>query len=478
MSLDDAKHTLKRALPAYKPTALKTLALIAVMALVLIVVLRPVSAVTPGSLLIVKISSDISSPTAELVARSIQEAEAGGARLIVYELNTPGGELGSVTDIMNDFGSSPIPVVVWVTPQGATAWSGGTYILMASHIAAMASGTTIGSAQPVLATGEVLNESKYINALSALMRDNARLHNRNETLAEEFVTKNVNLGPEEALASHVIEFAADSLDSLLSQMEPYTLILTTTEMGTSVWKLVATNSLSGLVYSKSFNFAGVSQTTQITYESGLSIQLLQVLSNPIISIVLFLVGLYAIVIGFKTPGYGLEIAGSLMFLLSLIGFGIIGINTAAILFFVLGIILTLVEIKTHIGVFALGGIGLIILGSFLVFPLPGWELLSSRAVDTARQTLVSVALVMSGIFGFVVYKVAQARRMKVKAGPEQLIGLVGIAVSKLDPRGEVKVEGQIWKAETVSQPVSVGETVEVLGREGLILRVKPKQTQT
>jgi membrane-bound serine protease (ClpP class) len=390
-------------------------------------------------------------------------------------LNTPGGELGSVTDIMNDFGSSRVPVVVWVTPQGATAWSGGTYILMASHIAAMASGTTIGSAQPVLATGEVLNESKYINALSALMRDNARLHNRNETLAEEFVTKNVNLGPEEALASHVIEFAADSLYSLFSQMEPYTLILTTTEVGTSVWKLVATNSLSGLVYSQSFNFAGVSQTTQITYESGLSIQLLEVLSNPIISIVLFLVGLYAIIIGFKTPGYGLEIAGSLMFLLSLIGFGIIGINTAAILFFVLGIILTLIEIKTHIGVFALGGIGLIILGSFLVFPLPGWELLSARAVDTARQTLVSVALVMSGIFGFVVYKVAQARRMKVKAGPEQLIGLLGIAVSPLNPRGEIRVEGQIWKAETIAHPVNEGETVEILGREGLILRVKPKQ---
>jgi membrane-bound serine protease (ClpP class) len=310
------------------------------------------------------------------------------------------------------------------------------------------------------------------------MRDNARLHNRNETLAEEFVTKNINLGPEEALASHVIEFAADNLDSLLSQMEPYTLILTTTEVGTSVWKLIATNSLSGLAYSKSFNFAGVSQTTQITYESGLSIRLLEVLSNPIIATVLFLVGLYAIIIGFKTPGYGLEIAGSLMFLLSLIGFGIIGINTAAILFFVLGIVLTLVEIKTHIGVFALAGIGLIILGSFLAFPLPGWELLSARAVDTARQTLVSVALVMSGIFGFVVYKVAQARRMKVKAGPEQLIGLVGVAVSRLDPRGEIKVEGQIWKAETVSQPVNEGETVEILGREGLILRVKPKQAQT
>jgi membrane-bound serine protease (ClpP class) len=454
---------------------LRSFILVALLCLTFVVALQPVFAAAQGSVLVVKISSEISKPTEELVSRSIQEAKAGGARLIVYELNTPGGELGSVTDIMNDFSSSPIPVVVWVTPEGASAWSGGTYILMASHIAAMASGTTIGSAQPVLATGEVLNESKYINALSALMRDNARLHNRNETLAESFVTKNTNLGPEEALRSHVIEFVADDLESLLSQMEPYTVILSTTQIGSSVWKVVLTNSLSGLSYSKSYNFAGISQSPQFTYEPGLNVRLLEFLSSPIISLVLFLVGLYAIIIGFKTPGYGLEITGAVMFFLSLIGFGIIGINAAPILFFVFGIVLTLIEIKTHIGVFALAGIGLVVVGSFLVFPLPGWELLSARAVDTARQMLVSVALVMSGIFGFVVYKVAQARRMKVKVGPEQLIGLTGTAVSRLAPVGEIRVEGQIWKAETISGTVNEGESVEIVSREGLILRVKPKQ---
>jgi membrane-bound ClpP family serine protease len=85
---------------------------------------------------------------------------------------------------------------------------------------------------------------------------------------------------------------------------------------------------------------------------------------------------------------------------------------------------------------------------------------------------------MSAIFGFVVYKVAQARRMKVKAGPEQLVGKTGTAVSELSPRGEVKVEGQFWKAEAVEGPVKVGEVVVIVGREGLILRVKPKQTQS
>jgi membrane-bound serine protease (ClpP class) len=431
-----------------------------------------------SSVLIVHVSSEIARPTVELVTRSIEEAKLGGARLIVYELNTPGGELASVTEIMNAFNSSPVPVLVWVAPSGAVAWSGGVYILVSSHIAIMASGTTIGSAQPVSAVGEVLNETKYINALSSLLRDNARLHNRNETVAQQFVTENLNLGPEEALRSRVVEFVADDLQSMLTQLEPYSLVFARSEMGTFVWKLVLRDSLSGLDYSKSFDFSGISQAAEYTYEPSLNVMLLEFLSNPLIASVLLIVGLYAVIIGFKTPGYGAEIAGSLMVFLALVGFGIIGINIAAALLFLLGIILTLIEIKTHIGIFALAGIAMIVLGSFLAFPLPGWMVLSARAVESARTTLISVALVMSAIFGFVVYKVAEARRMKVRAGPEQLIGKPGIAISELAPRGEVKIEGQIWKAETLGEHVKQGESVEVVSREGLILRVKPKHPQT
>jgi membrane-bound serine protease (ClpP class) len=163
-----------------------------------------------------------------------------------------------------------------------------------------------------------------------------------------------------------------------------------------------------------------------------------------------------------------------MLFLALLGFGVIGINLAAALMFVLGVALTLIEIKTHIGVFALGGIGMIIVGSFLAFPLPGWELLSIKAVQSAQQTLISVALFMSAIFGAVVYKVAQARRMKVKVGPSLLVGETGVAISELAPRGEVKVDGQIWRAESLEGVVKQGEALEVVGRDGLILRVKPK----
>ena len=453
--------------------------LVAVLALVVIMGFQPAAHAqsAQGSVLVVSISSDIASPTVELVTRSLDEASAGGARLIVYELNTPGGDLTSVTDIMNAFNSSPIPVVVWVAPSGAAAWSGGTYILMASDIAVMASGTTIGSAQPVSATGETINETKIINALTGLMRDNARLHDRNETVAQQFITENINLGPEEALRLHIINFAADNIGSLLLQLEPYTLVVTTTQMGTSVRKLVPTSSLSNLTYTQSYDFKGISQASVDNYAPGFGVQLLTFLSNPILAIILMIVGVYAIIIGFKSPGFGIEIAGVLMLLLALIGFGVIGINLAAILLFVAGIALTLLELKTQHGVFALGGIALIVLASFLEFPLPGWELLAAQSVETARETVISVALVMSAIFGIIVYKVAQARRMKVKVGPEQLMGRVGTVTHALTPRGEVRVEGQIWRAETIGAEAKEGEKVEIVNREGLILKVKPTQTK-
>ncbi len=455
---------------------MKPLALVAVVTIVVLMALQP-TARAQGSVLVVSVSSDIAGPTVELVTRSIDEATAGGARLIVYELNTPGGDLSSVTDIMNAFNGSPIPVVVWVTPSGAAAWSGGTYILMASDVAVMASGTTIGSAQPVTAAGEPINETKIINALTGLMRDNARLHDRNETAAQQFITQNINLGPEEALRLHIIEFAADTLDSLLSQLQPYTLVLSTTQMGTSVRKLVLTSTLSNVTYTKSFDFSGISQAPTYNYTPSYSVQLLTFLSNPIISIALFLVGMYAVIIGFKTPGFGVEIVGALMVLFALIGFGAIGINLAATLLFLLGIALTLLEIKTHVGIFAIAGIGMVIAASFLEFPLPGWELIAASSVQSARETLISLALVMSGIFGFVVFKVAQSRRLKVKAGPDQMMGKTGTAVSSLVPRGEVSFEGQIWKAESLGAQVKEGEQVEIVGREGLVLKVKPLQTQ-
>jgi len=434
------------------------------------------SAAQPADKIVkVKISSEIAKPTVELAQLALDEASAVGARLLIVELNTPGGEVGSITDIMNLFDDSKIPVSVFVSPLGAQAWSGGTYILMASHVAVMASGTTIGSAQPVLSTGETINASKYVNALVGLMKNHARLHGRNETLAELFVTRNVNLGPEEALRHRIIDFIADDIPQLLSQLERYTLLLTATEEGASVWRLIPTDEAQQYPSAVRFNFEGIARAEIIEYTPGLRIVFFNVLSNPLVAAILLIVGIYTLLIGLKTPGFGLELAGAIAIFLALMGFGIIGINAAVALLFVLGVILTLIELKTHIGAFAIAGITCIVIGAFLAFPLPGWELLAYKAIETMRITFTTIAVAISGFFAIVVYKAAQARRARVRAGSEALIGKSAVTSTRLSPEGIVKYEGQSWRAETTGEEVEVGEWVEIVERRGLTLIVRRKR---
>jgi len=435
------------------------------------------SAAQPASTVVtVKITSEIASPTVELTRLAIEEASSIKARLLIVELNTPGGEVASVTEIMNLIDTSTVPVVVFVYPIGAQAWSGGTYILMASHVAAMASGTTIGSAQPVLSTGEVINASKYVNALVGLMRNHARLHARNETEAELFVTRNVNLGPEEALKYHVIELIADNVPQLLSQLDKYTLIQTATGEGPSVWRLIPNDIAQQYPSTLRFDFGGISGSEVTEYQPGLRIAFFSVLSSPLVAAVLLLVGIYAFLIGLKTPGFGLEIGGMVAVLLGLIGFGVIGINAAAALLFIVGVILTLVELKTHVGAFAIAGIICIVIGAFLEFPLPGWELLSYQAIESMRLTFTAIAAAISAFFAVVVYKAAQARRARVKTGSEALIGQEAVASTALYPDGIVKFEGQAWHAKAENGRIEPSEVVEIVGRRGLtlIVRRKPK----
>jgi membrane-bound serine protease (ClpP class) len=146
-------------------------------------------------------------------------------------------------------------------------------------------------------------------------------------------------------------------------------------------------------------------------------------------------------------------------------------SVAAALLFILGVILTLIELKTHIGVFAIAGISCIVMGAFLVFPVPGWELLAYRAIETMRILFATIAVAISSFFAIVVYKAAQARRARIKAGSEALIGKFALASTKLSPDGTVKYEGQTWRAETTGGVIEAGEWVEIVGRRGLTLIV-------
>jgi len=172
--------------------------------------------------LFIRIHDELTDQTKNYVQNTVNVANYRGSRLIVISLDTPGGYVSSVESIMSILDESKIPVVVFVEPFRAV--SGGTYILMAAHVAVMKSGSQIGSCQPVSITGEPITESKYVNYLAGLMRSHAWLHSRNETAAELFVTKNLNLHAEEAFRFKVIDLIADSLQELLSKLTNYVLV--------------------------------------------------------------------------------------------------------------------------------------------------------------------------------------------------------------------------------------------------------------
>jgi len=368
--------------------------------------------------------------------------------------------------------ASKVPTCVFVYPTGGSAWSGGTYILLAAHVAAMASGTTIGSCQPVFPTGQMVEASKYLNAYSSLLKHHARLHSRNETAAELFVTENLNLGPEEALRYHVIELVADDVDALLRELKQMSLVHFETENKTLVWKLVPSEEAESYSYVEKISFEEVANARVEEYRPGLKFLFLNILLNPLVSSLLLVIGMFSLLIGIKTPGYGAETAGGICIFLALVAFGIIGITPAAVLFFVLGVALVVAELKTNIGALALGGAVCIVVGSLLLFPSPQW-LLYWGTVREIQIWLVSAAMVTAAIFGFVVYKMAETKKLRPKTGVEALLGARGVAATDLKPKGQVRVLGEFWQAVTLDRPVDKGEVVEVVKKEGLTLFVKP-----
>ncbi len=422
-----------------------------------------------NTILKVNLTGEITAATTTMVSDALKLAEAQQDRLVIVTLNTPGGEVGAVQNIMNLFDNSNVTVCCFVYPSGATAWSGGTYVLMASHIAAMASGTTIGSCQPVSSTGEPVTESKYINALTALMVNHAALHDRNETMAQLFITENDNLGPEEALKFHVVEFVADDIHTLLQKLQNFTLVRFEKTSGSTVWQLVPNDEAQN--YSYRISFSNISEANIVEYKPGIQTVLFSVLLNPIVSSLLLIGGIFLLFIGIKTPGYGAEIAGSICVVLALIAFGIIGISLGAVLLFSIGVVLIVAELKTHVGVLALGGAVCMIIASLLLFPSPQW-LIYSVVSRQIQEVLVITTVVLAALFSFIVYKAAKAKLSKVKTGREALIGARGVAVSDLKPKGEIRVVGEFWHAKAKDGWIKKGEEVEVVDMEGLFLVVK------
>ena len=422
----------------------------------------------------IDVKGEITPITVRFVHEGFSYARSIGARLIVLRLDTPGGQVEAVKELMVDIESMEIPVAALVVPIGAVAWSGGAYVLMASHIAAMAPGTTIGSCQPIQVTPwgiRYVNSSKVLNAMSELLANHARLHSRNETVARLFVEENLNIGPSEALRMHVIEFIAEDVRDLLQQLEEWCLVKCEAGTGDFKWRLVKSETLTKDKGLRRICFRGIARARIVKITPGLQQGLLQLISNPLIADLLLLIGLFTLVTGLKTPGVGMELAGTLMILLAIMGFGIIGIEEGGLFLVILGFILAIAELKTHVGILLVLGLICMTLGGLLILPLRSWWI----PLTELRRILLTLTIASCSIgvlFGLLVYKATQAQRRQRKTGPEALIGKKGITLCDLKPIGEIRVGGEIWRATAISGTIKKGRHVEVVRRDGLTLIVR------
>ncbi|SDG32709.1 Nodulation efficiency protein NfeD [Methanolobus vulcani] len=398
--------------------------------------------------LVVDISDSITPVTDNIVADAIAFAENGDYEALVITLNTPGGNLDETLKIIEQIAATDVPVIGYVYPEGTKAWSAGTLILISTDVAAMAPYTIIGSAQPVAVTAtgsEPIEDDKIINAIVKRATENAKMHGRNETAAEEFITKNLNLDPETALDYGVIEYVASDIPDLLTQVN-----------GIEVKGKVLDTDGASITY----------------YEPSLRLAFMGIISNPLVSSMLLLLGVYAIILGISHPGFGAELFGLIAIALGLIGTGF-DVNVGALFLVVAGVILLVLEFQAPgFGVFGIAGFVCIIAGSILLVPTDFPN--NYTPAEFQRSLIISVAtptIVIGLFFVFIIYKVFEVRRKKPLFG--ELIGDMALALEPIGngQTGYVLHRGQHWKARS-SDIIEKDDKVTILEKDGVVLVVE------
>ncbi|MGP3704209.1 MAG: NfeD family protein [Candidatus Bathyarchaeota archaeon] len=403
-------------------------------------------------LLLVKLEGTISTMSSELLKEALGYAEKHSYPVILT-LNTPGGSLDATFKIVELIENSKVPVIGYVYPKGATAWSAGTYILFSTHVACMAPNTIIGSCQPVsmgFGVAQPINDTKTINALEAFLVERAKMHGRNETIAKLCIRENLNLDAEDAEKYGAVEFISQSIEDLKEKVHGLTV-----------------NTASG-------KFTIISKNVEVVeWSPSIRLQILKTISEPMIAFFMFMIGLYALLFGLASPGVGGEVVGGILLLLGLIGLGILGdINIGALILIVLGAILLLYELFTP-GFGIIGGSGIVslLIGSMLIMPREWF--ISPEWLNALILAIMIVPLTVGAFFIFASYKVLKLRRK-----PPLVSGMFkgyGEVIEEITPEktGFIIYQGEYWKAKS-SKKIGKGEKVIIIGKEGPVLVVEPK----
>jgi membrane-bound serine protease (ClpP class) len=397
----------------------------------------------------IHIDATINPAIADYIHRGIKSAEEQKATCILMHLNTPGGLLKSTRVIVSDIMQSKVPVIVYVSPGGAHAGSAGVFITMAAHIAAMAPGTNIGAAHPVSGQGtmDTIMSEKVTNDAAAFIRSIAQKRDRNVEWAVNAVRNSESVSENEALENNIINLVAANEKELLEKIDGKQVV---TESGTTTL-----------------------QTKNATVEKmdmGWVAKLLNVISDPNVAYILFLLGLYGLMFELYSPGTLLPgIIGGICIILALYAMHTLPINYAGLALIVFAVILFLLEVKiiSH-GLLGIGGVISLFLGSVMLFRSgTDWGY-----ADISWSVIITAVVVTSLFFLFVVGMGLKAQRAKPSTGTEGMIGETGETISELNPIGRVLVHGEIWNAKTLEGIISAGEKIKVTAVQNLTLQVE------
>jgi membrane-bound serine protease (ClpP class) len=390
--------------------------------------------------------------SAEYITRALDEAHRRNAQAVLIEMNTPGGLISSTREIMEKITSSPVPVIVYVTPTGGHAGSAGIFILESADVAVMAPGTAAGAAHPVTFIGPVQvkpdddMKRKIENDAAALMRSVTSKRGRSVEAAESAVRESKSFTEQEALAGHLIDYVAATPEQIFHQMQ-----------------------------GKSFKrFNGESASLDLTNQQlvpfGMTLKesILDTLMDPNIAFLLLVVGALALYVEFNHPGAVIPGTVGVVFIL----LAAFALNFLPTRFAALGLILGAfalfgaeAKFATH-GVLTAGGIVLLTLGGLLLVDSPIPEM------RVHLLTALAVSIPFGLITAFLMTIALKARRNKVVTGAQGLLGETGVAQTALSPQGKVFVHGELWDA-VASSALPVGQLVVVLRIDGLTLQVDP-----
>jgi len=412
------------------------------------------SAVSSPKVFVIKWDGPITPITADYVSRAMAEAEESDAGLFVLMLDTPGGLVESTRKIVQRFGSSPLPVVVFVHPPGGRAASAGAIITIAADVAVMSPGTNIGAAHPVR-LGEKkeekdVMEEKILQDMLAFVRSIASEKGRNVDVVEKMVKESLSLTAREALEKGVIDLVADNMKELLKNIH-----------GRKITKLGREIVLQ------------TADAEVVAVEENLKEEVLKILTNPTVAYLLMMIGFYGIFFELYNPGAVVPgVVGAISLLLGLYGLSLVDMNWLGLLLIALGILLFVLELITPtFGALAVGGVVALALGSlFLIEPgSPYGEL---------PKAFITAVVVSSAAFFLIVGRLGlKAQRRKKLTGMEGMVGEEGEAITDFaGGKGKVVVHGEIWDA-LGDGDIKEGDTVRVVGVKGLKLKVSKVSDQ-